>query len=225
MEIHQGGILKSTKDRLSSALHRAYSELMGFARNPPTALRDRSVMFIDGENILLRYEAMVAAGRRSSGIIKHSVGRYVWDEEIFSSPRECPYRICYYTAAAGDDDALETLRSEIAKLHFGGRSGTERFSEGTLTPFVFKKEVRRTKTKSVDINLTTDLLRTAYSGAVEHVIVLSGDGDYLPVYEEVMRRGVRVTVGAFSSGLNPLIPPRVDLFWDLDLEFFARLPT
>ncbi|WP_353889434.1 NYN domain-containing protein [uncultured Paraburkholderia sp.] len=37
---------------------------------------------------------------------------------------------------------------------------------------------------------------------VDEVCILSGDGDYLPAIREAMRRGIRVYVGAFSSGLN-----------------------
>ena len=54
------------------------------------------------------------------------------------------------------------------------------------------------------------------------VTVISGDGDYIPVYEEVMRQGKQVSVGALTLGLNPRIPSRVDYFEYLDDRLYIK---
>jgi uncharacterized LabA/DUF88 family protein len=52
------------------------------------------------------------------------------------------------------------------------------------------------------------------------VYLASGDGDYLPLLQEVMRRGKQVEVLAFSSGLNEQLTYSVDRFLSLDEVFF-----
>lgn len=176
---------------------------------------ERVEIFIDGENLLTRFEVMsqdIGPGDcdHISGVVLSS-----WDMILIGGA--LPSRVSYYTAVVGDDAALESIRNQIAGIQY--HVGTEP-PFLAVVPKVFKKSKRSAKTKSVDINLTTDLLRSAYNDTADRFVVISGDGDYIPVYEEVMRQGKRVTVGALSSGLNPLIRSRVDLFVDLDPIFF-----
>jgi len=184
-------------------------------------MSDRSILFIDGENLLIRFEAMVDEGRKPTESTIHKPGDYVWHDKFQEIHKIRPYRILYYNAKQGDDDALENHRRELATLEYAV-SNNEFREKAAVTPKVFKKEKNKAKTKSVDINLTTDLLRHAMNGSIDRAIVISGDGDYIPVYEEAMRHGVRVTVGALSSGLNNLILTTVDFFKDLDDILFHK---
>jgi uncharacterized LabA/DUF88 family protein len=52
------------------------------------------------------------------------------------------------------------------------------------------------------------------------LFLLAGDGDYIPLIEEVMRQGKQVHLGAFSDGLSPRLPHIADEFVDLDKYFF-----
>jgi uncharacterized protein (TIGR00288 family) len=90
---------------------------------------------------------------------------------------------------------------------------------------VFKKLRSSQKTRNVDINLTIDVMRFAYSDAVDTIHLVSGDGDYLPLIQDVMRRGKEVVVSALSSGLNPKLVDTPDLFISLDSYFFINQPA
>ena len=179
-------------------------------------MQERVELFIDGENLMTRFEAMLARGYRPRSMVDYDPGVYVASWGMVLIGGNAPVRSNYYTATIGSEDRLEEIRRTISSRRYDGNGTGHPLA--TLRPKVFKKERRSQKTKSVDINLTTDVLRCAHSGHVDRIVVISGDGDYIPVYEEVMRLGRRVTVGALSDGLNPLIRPRVDAFVELDSE-------
>lgn len=176
----------------------------------------RAICFIDGENLTVRYKD-TSPSRRVRAEVQLVSGEMVW------SPR-VPYvfqgfdllRVSYYTCLTGSDEALTKYRDELAKLKWK----TAAPSHGQVVPHVFKKAKAGLRSKSVDINLTVDVLRHSYSNDVDVVILMSGDGDYLPLIHEVMRKGKRVYVAAFESGLNPELPRVVDDFHLLDPFFF-----
>jgi uncharacterized LabA/DUF88 family protein len=64
-------------------------------------------------------------------------------------------------------------------------------------------------------------MRFAFTDEIERVYLVSGDGDYLPLVEEVMRRGKQVEILALSSGLNHALPYSVDSFYELDNALFV----
>jgi uncharacterized LabA/DUF88 family protein len=51
---------------------------------------------------------------------------------------------------------------------------------------------------------------------LDTLFLLSGDGDYIPLIQEVMRQGKKVVVGALTNGLNPRLKHMADMFVDLD---------
>lgn len=63
-------------------------------------------------------------------------------------------------------------------------------------------------------------MRAALSTPVDVICLISGDGDYLPLIQEVTRTGKRIYVAALSSGLNPQLIRSVDSFLNLDPLFF-----
>jgi len=68
--------------------------------------------------------------------------------------------------------------------------------------------------------LTVDILINSYRNNLDTVYIITGDGDFVPVLEEVKRLGKRIYVAAFSSGLHPRIRAVADRFVDLDGCFF-----
>jgi uncharacterized LabA/DUF88 family protein len=64
------------------------------------------------------------------------------------------------------------------------------------------------------------MMRSANNGAFDVLFLLSGDGDYLPLIEEITRSGKQVWVAAFSKGLNSNLRFAADEFFDLDEIFF-----
>ena len=93
---------------------------------------------------------------------------------------------------------------------------------GSLYTRLFKQEKRKAKTKSVDINVSVDVLRNIMNGTGDVILLLSGDGDYLPLLEEVGRHGKQVWLGAFSKDLNPNLRFAADEFINLDSIFFEQ---
>lgn len=129
----------------------------------------------------------------------------------------------YYTSAVRDDDAINDLKKKISQIPVQFSTAMNE-DVTTICPYVFKKLRSSEKTRNVDINLTIDVMRFAYSDAVDTIHLVSGDGDYLPLIQDVMRRGKEVVVSALSSGLNPRLVDTPDLFISLDSYFFTNQP-
>ena len=55
-------------------------------------------------------------------------------------------------------------------------------------------------------------------------LLMSGDGDYEPLIEEVLRNGVQVFLSAFSHGLNPRLRDIVDVMYELDGTTWTKRP-
>jgi uncharacterized LabA/DUF88 family protein len=178
-------------------------------------IRARAIIFVDGENLLLRYQAMLEAGRKPLSSVIHEPDTFVWMPQISDYSGWYLTRVSYYTSHVGDPDCLQRLAERLASIRYTYQAGF-----GFLNPHIFKKQKRGDSTKSVDINLVTDMLRHTYNHSIDELCLLTGDGDYLPTIREVMRQGVHVNVGAFSSGLNARLRTESDEFIDLDALCF-----
>jgi len=179
------------------------------------------MLFADGENLLLRYEAMLAKGAESKPQTTHSRGRFVWSNYITKIDNLQFTRVAYYTTLVGDDDALQKLRIDLGKVEWNSKLTNPPYG-GHIHSRVFKKPSQSQKTASVDINITIDVLRHCYNKDVEAVYILAGDGDYIPLIEEAMRTGTRVFIGALSEGRNDRLRVAADEFIDLDGLFFIK---
>jgi uncharacterized LabA/DUF88 family protein len=178
-----------------------------------------TMLFIDGENLLWRFEAMKKAGRVPRIEVIHEPGRFVWTPRVTRLQNLEIVRASYYTSQVGSDDMLRALEADVQRLQWSV-AGTN--TSGGMVAHVFKKPAKEQKTASVDINITIDLLRTCYHRHAQAVILISGDGDYIPLVKEAMRTGMLVIVGALSSGLNTGLTSAADSFWNLDNFFFER---
>lgn len=178
-------------------------------------MKSRAIIFVDGENLTFRFQAMVKAGRKPNSLIQHEENTFVWIPAVVCYSGWLLTRVSYYTSVVGDDSRLRQLAERLASIRYNYSAGF-----GFLNPHIFKKQKRGDKTKSVDINLVTDLLRHTYNHSIDEVCLLTGDGDFLPTIHESMRQGLRVTVGAFSSGLDPRLKTQTDEFIDLDAMCF-----
>lgn len=180
-------------------------------------MSDRTFILADGENLVMRYEDSLKKGATAAGGLFYIPGCIVWHKNFTMTLSVDMVRVSYYTTQVGDDQKLAEARKQIAEYEYLYRSPVGRqYCRGRLCPHVFKKERKRQKTKSVDINLTIDALRHTYNDSLDTLIILAGDGDYIPLIQEVMRQGKRVLIGAFSEGLNPDLMHLADGFLDLD---------
>jgi uncharacterized LabA/DUF88 family protein len=93
-------------------------------------------------------------------------------------------RAHYYTTCSGDDEKVNFIRNRLWEIGF--------------TPHVFWKK-QGTKSKGVDIALTTDLLSNAYRDNYDVAVLCAGDGDYVPLVEEVKRLGKVVYLSFFDG--------------------------
>jgi uncharacterized LabA/DUF88 family protein len=182
----------------------------------------KSIAFVDGENLTMRYQALLKDGRMPRPGVAHRPDAFVWSPHIGHPLIDTDMiRINYYTSMVGDEDAVTALRGAIAAHRYAGRA--DYYGPCQLHPRVYKKPQKSTKSRLVDINITIDSMRHAYTGAVDVVYLFSGDGDFVELVEDIGRSGTRVCVAAFSSGLDPRLPVVADRFFLLDDLFFASI--
>ena len=181
------------------------------------------MVFIDGENLVTRYEAMKWAGRKPVGDVQHQPTVYVWSQNTWMPPHHIILRSIYYTYVQGDDAKADETSEAIRRMTFlQYRQSTPPRLVAAITnlyPKVYKKP-KGMKAKGVDIQMTVDILTNTYQDNMDSVYLLSGDGDYKPVVEECMRRGKQVYIAAFSSGLNESLRMAADHFTCLDDTYF-----
>jgi uncharacterized LabA/DUF88 family protein len=190
----------------------------------------RMMVFVDGENLVQRFQAMVSEGRelREDAKIAYEKDIYVWSPHLTVKPGlNLVVRTNFYTYAFGDDNRIQLIKDELKKLQSGQYSDPRIQWVGggplnSLYPVVFKKE-RGKKAKGVDIQLTVDILSNVYKDNVDAIYLVSGDGDYKPVLEEAIRHGKHVYVAALSSGLNKELKNCADQFRDLDQYYFKPI--
>ena len=181
----------------------------------------RAILFVDGENLVMRYQALVAAGRVPLAGVSHVKDVYVWHGAITEHAQYDFARVVYYTSVVGDEVRVNEIKGALARIIFKCQPDHQASYTGQLLPKVFKKSAQSQKTRNVDIQIVIDVMRHAHSNAFNLIFIASGDGDYLPLVSEVMHSGKQVYVAAFSSGLNPALTHSVDEFVDLDAFFFA----
>ena len=155
--------------------------------------------------------------------ISHKPDVYLWSPYIHL-PHDCELiRAYYYTSATGDENTINSINEEIKTIRPAfetRRLGIN--STYNLYPEVFKKPQKNRKSKGVDIKMTVDILSHSHQNNFDLAYLISGDGDYKPVIEEVIRQGKRVWIAAFSNGLNPSLKLLADNFINLDNVFFQN---
>lgn len=187
----------------------------------------KTFLFVDGENLVMRYQAMVESGAKPKADVVHVKDSFVWHPGITSWSCMDIVRTAYYTSATGDQQRLRDLRAQIASTTFNFNYDPDPEipeAQAQLVPRIFHKTSQSRKTRNVDINIAIDVMRTAHLRNAELIYLLSGDGDYLPLVDEAMRLGKQVFLSAFSSGLNESLCSSVDLFETLDDVFFTSVP-
>jgi len=70
--------------------------------------------------------------------------------------------------------------------------------------------------KGVDILIATDMLTNALRNGYDTAILVSGDGDFAPVLEEIARAGKQVENAAFRSSRSDALVSASDLFIELN---------
>jgi hypothetical protein len=191
-------------------------------------LRDtRWMLFVDGENFTKAGQRMLTgAGLR---LMK---GRY-WLPDVFlwtpngtgphwyaiepkrsgtgaasffmPSPDAHLVRAYYYTSTVSNEPEWTKTRIAIRQLGF--------------EPRLFQR--RKGRTKAVDIALATDVLALGAARQYDAAVIVSGDGDYVPLLEAVKRMGLHAAAAFVSNDLSPEIPITADEFASLSLPLLS----
>ncbi|WP_290888182.1 NYN domain-containing protein [Arenimonas sp.] len=191
----------------------------------------KTLVLVDGENLSSRYKQMIADGRAAATGNVVVGDFFVWNPDVLGGWLWDILRISYHTSVVGDQAALDAARGAISAVRFKCRAEvialyqkTQMFrtAEGRLVPQVRKRASKTRKESICDTAISVEALRAAYRDQAQKIVLLSGDGDFIPLYQELMHSGCEVVVGAFSSGLNQEVPLVVDSFFNLDEYYFQK---
>lgn len=194
---------------------------------------ERVMFFIDGENLVLRYQEMLTKGYEPNPSILYEKNVYVWHRDVIRANVGNIIRVNYYTSAQATEDKIYSFTEDMKKIEYnyqgppvgtGGRLGGIHHEniKGHIVPHIFKKKKKSVKSRIVDINITIDMLHYASLQMLDAVYLISCDGDYIPLIKEVMRRGVKVHLMALSIGLNPKLPISGDEFECIDSRLLIK---
>jgi uncharacterized LabA/DUF88 family protein len=176
--------------------------------------------FVDGENLVCRYQAMLGNGRTAKPDVVHVPDRFVWHRDTTRWSQLDLIRVSYYTSVTGTEQDVSALDSQISDTLFECY-GSDLSATAKLLPRVHKKLKNSQKTKVVDVAITMDVMRAALTMPIDGIFLLTGDGDYLPLVRETGRSNKQVYLAAFSAGLSSSLKNNVEQFIDLDPLFFV----
>jgi uncharacterized LabA/DUF88 family protein len=89
-------------------------------------------------------------------------------------------------------------------------------------PLRYTPDKKRDREKGIDILLATDMLSQAYFHGYDSLILVSGDGDYAPVLEEIKKMGKRVENAFLRKDRSDALRRVCDIFIDLDDNFLSE---
>ena len=168
--------------------------------------------FIDGENLTFRAQQLAKEkGFKLQEGRSYKKDCFIWIPMYTAMdwPESSAIRAYYYTSLIGDPDAIREIEEALWKLNFSHQ--------------VFKKTRQEEKAKGVDIALTKDMLVHAFLNNYTHAFLFAGDGDYVPLVEEVKRLGKRITVCFFAGkGLSSELRLKSDKFLDITNHFVKQ---
>ena len=166
----------------------------------------RWMQFVDGENLTIRAQVLF----RDMGLNLEENAFYRKDSVLLPNPQfwsnfnwmePTAVRSFYYTSIIGDDILIQGVRRQLWDC------GHE--------PHVFKRIRGETKAKGVDIALTKDMLSHAFRENYDTAVLVAGDGDYVPLIEEVKRLGKQVIVAFIGGVTNENLRLASDRFNDI----------
>lgn len=117
------------------------------------------LIFADGENLVFRYQELLAAGRTPKASVTHIPDEFVWSDEITKDSCYDIIRASFYTSAAGDEAKIYKLRKSISMVGYEYSYTPDNevpVATNYLFPVVFKKDRKSKKSRSVDIQMTID---------------------------------------------------------------------
>jgi uncharacterized LabA/DUF88 family protein len=137
-------------------------------------------------------------------------GRLFWDAAILMRTRVIPElshervikRAVYATSLVGSDEMLHNLRTLIRSAGLDPLVVLEKKDLAKRRENELDQNGIIEKPKGVDIALTAMLLEDAFNNNFDHAYLFTSDVDFLPAIEAVRRKGKRVYVCGFRSGMG-----------------------
>jgi uncharacterized LabA/DUF88 family protein len=180
---------------------------------PYTCDLAKAMIFVDGENLAIRYGNILKAGKAHAprADTRYRENILVWSPFLNGEGHGTPavMRKYYYTAVQGDQPALADVEKQLKEV-------------GIESPRVFKKDKGK-GSKRVDITLATDMLLHATRKHYDVAVLVAGDEDYIPLIKAVQGEGARVIVWFVPDGLSPALYQAADDYLDLEPLLFPRL--
>lgn len=165
---------------------------------------ERLAMFIDGSNL---YAAARALGFDID---------YKRLLELFSSKGRL-LRAFYYTALV-EDQEYSPIRPLVDWLDYNG------YTMVTKPTKEFTDSSGRRKIKGdMDVELAIDVMEMAEHA--DHIIILSGDGDFRRLVEAVQHKGVRVSIVSTIRSQPPMIADELRRQADNFIELLELQPS
>ncbi|MFQ5772326.1 MAG: NYN domain-containing protein [bacterium] len=122
-------------------------------------------------------------------------------------------RINIYVSTLNPEYEPEPSKSQHAWISF--LQSTDSVTVKTR-PLRYTPNKQRDREKGIDILLATDMLQQAYVDGYDTMILISGDGDYAPVLEEIKKMGKRVENAFLKESRSNALRSVCDVFIDLD---------
>ena len=169
----------------------------------------RIMIFIDGENLAMRY-GNILGNNKPYTHVNYLPNVYVWSHFLNFNPGRDIVRKYYYTSIQGSADDITKTVEELKKI-------------GIEAPRVFRRTKSRAA-KQVDISLSVDMLRHANRKNYDVAVLVAGDEDYVPLVDAVMAEGRRVCLWFVEDGLSPLLKNRVDFYYSLEHILLTEKP-
>ena len=171
--------------------------------------REKIALFIDGANLYATSRAL---------------GFDIDYRKLLASFQKRGYLLrAYYYTALVEDQEYSSIRPLIDWLDYNG------YKVVTKPAKEFTDSTGRRKIKgNMDIELTIDALELA--DIVDHYVIFSGDGDFVPAIAAAKRKGLRVTVVSTIKSAPPMAADEIrraaDNFLDLAdlMALFGRPP-
>lgn len=163
---------------------------------------ERIIAYVDGTNFCAEIAKGSPArirGRRSGNFHRgyFALAQEVIDTYISRNGKPRLIRRCWFSSYVGNEEVEESLRSGLREYRF--------------SPTLFKRQAKNPE-KGVDVALATSMLSDAYRRNIEIALLIAGDGDYIPLVEEVKRCGVVVAVAFLDGSCSPGLKHASDAF-------------
>lgn len=168
---------------------------------------ERVQIFIDGANFYKALEKECATHRLDYGKF---ATRVVAGRKLV--------RINYYISTLNAGKEAEAARNQQKFLR--ALQATP-FVTIKTRPLHYKAAEKGKGEKGIDILLASDMLSQAHVNGYDTAILVSGDGDFAPVLDEIKKMGKRVENACFKSSRSDALVTVADVFIELDKNTVA----